>query len=64
MPAESQPSMGMINDTCPMSGEPVDKDTSVSYMGYEVGLCCGGCKAGWNQMSSDAKMAKIESYKK
>ena len=39
--------LGAVNDSCPMSGRPVDANSMVSYKGYDVGFCCGGCKGPW-----------------
>ena len=33
------------NDTCPVSGMPVDADYVVDYEGRQVAFCCGKCKA-------------------
>jgi hypothetical protein len=62
---ESQPaSMGMLNDSCPMSGEPASPDSTVTYMGHTVGLCCDGCKGGWSKMSDKQKADFIAKYDK
>jgi YHS domain-containing protein len=36
---------GLINDTCPVMGGPVDKNTpyQTSYRGKKVGFCCAQC---------------------
>jgi hypothetical protein len=54
---------GMLNSTCPMSGEPVDPAAPVmEYHGYKIGLCCGGCVKGWNGMSEEAKLAFVNQH--
>ena len=57
-------SMGMLNDRCPVTGEPVDPDTTVSYMGNKIGMCCAGCKGPWEKMSDEKKMAVVKKYTK
>ncbi|MHC4415082.1 MAG: hypothetical protein ACYS0G_07350 [Planctomycetota bacterium] len=56
--------MGALNDTCPMSGRPVDPDApTVSYAGQTVGFCCGGCVGMWGKMATadkDAFLAKFQ----
>jgi len=32
------------NETCPISGKPVDKSKSVTYEGQKIYVCCGKCK--------------------
>lgn len=51
-----------FNKNCPTSGRPVVASVgTVSYMGKEVGFCCGGCKAGWGQVAEADKDAFIAS---
>ena len=47
----SQPSMGVINSKCPLSGMNVAGGPVEEYDGNKIGLCCRGCIAGWNGMS-------------
>ncbi len=56
--AASQPdegSMGMVNSACPISGKGVNPDSTVTYEGATVGLCCDDCLGAWNKMSEDEK---------
>jgi hypothetical protein len=63
--ATTQPNMGMLNSTCPMSGEPVDPAAkSVEYSGYNIGLCCNGCEGPWNKKSDAEKKAAVAKYTK
>ena len=56
----SQPAMGMLNTTCPMSGEPVDADArTVTYDGKTIGLCCGACVKPWNKKTDAEKAGYI-----
>lgn len=56
----TQASMGMLNDTCPLSGDPVDPNArTVSYAGHTIGFCCNGCVAGWNKKSANEKAAYV-----
>lgn len=62
--AASQPddsSMGMINSTCPISGHDVNPDSTVSYKGATVGLCCDDCLGAWNKKSNADKSEYIAS---
>ena len=64
-PTTAPASPGMINDTCPFSGEALDANSpTVAYMGKSVGLCCNGCRPRWEKMSDDDKKAKVVSYVK
>ncbi len=55
--SSTQPAMGMLNTTCPMSGEPVDPNAqTVNYDGKTIGLCCGACVKPWNK-KTDAEKA-------
>ena len=61
----TQPSMGMINDSCPMMADHPAKDTvTVSYEGSTIGFCCEGCVAGWNDLSDAEKAEKVAMMKK
>ena len=48
-------SMGMVNSACPISGKGVNPDSTVTYEGATVGLCCDDCLGAWNKMSEDEK---------
>src|SRR5690349_12006715 len=61
--AQAAPSV--INSKCPVSGEPVDKDVSLSYKGQGVGFCCKACIGKWSEMPEadrDAKMAQVAAH--
>ena len=63
--ATTQPSMGMINDTCPMmEGHGVNEDVTVSYKGSTIGFCCEGCVGAWNDLSDEEKASKVAMMKK
>ena len=56
----SQPAMGMLNTTCPMSGEPVSADAkTVNYDGKTIGLCCDACVKPWNKKTDAEKAAYV-----
>jgi hypothetical protein len=53
-------SPGAINDTCPVSNDPIDPAApKVSYNGKTIAFCCPGCIAGWNKMSDEQKRAFV-----
>ncbi len=55
-------SMGMINDTCPMSGERVDPNAkTASYGGQTIGFCCDACVGAWTKKSASEKAAYVAS---
>jgi hypothetical protein len=64
--AETQPaeatSMGAINDTCPMSGMPINDSTTVTYHGATVGFCGEGCKTTWMNKSAAEKNAFLAKF--
>ena len=61
----SQPNMGMLNSTCPMSDEPVDPNAkSAEYAGYKIGFCCDMCVDGWEKKSDAEKKAAVAKYTK
>jgi hypothetical protein len=61
--ARDTASMGALNDTCPVMGGAVDPEAeTAAYHGYEIGFCCNGCKAKWDQMSESAKQAFVAKY--
>ena len=49
--ATDAPKTGMINDTCPFSGQPVGPGAPETTLadGRAVGFCCGGCAQRWTQ---------------
>ncbi len=56
----SRPAMGMLNSTCPMSGEPVGADArTVTYDGETIGLCCDACVGPWNRKTAAEKAAYV-----
>jgi len=51
---QTQPdaSMGMLNDTCPISGQEVEAgDLTADVKGGTIGFCCPKCLDGWNKKS-------------
>ena len=57
--------MGAVNDTCPMSGRPVDPNTATErFKGYEVGFCCGGCAQPWVDKTEAEKDAYLALFQK
>lgn len=53
-------SLGMMNDSCPMSGKKLATDCRKStYDGSTVGFCGPGCKAHFDGMTDDEKKAYI-----
>jgi hypothetical protein len=53
--------MGAMNDRCPLSGEPINKNApTASYNGKTVGFCCAGCASKFNAMT-DQKKAELVS---
>ena len=54
-----------LNVNCVVSGEAVDANVTVDYMGGKLAFCCDKCKAKWTAMDEatkkktyDAAMAK------
>ena len=61
----SQPSMGMLNSTCPISGEPVSGEAKTAdYNGHKIGFCCNMCVGKWEAMSDAEKKADVATYTK
>ena len=60
----AQPSMGVLNSTCPLSGRSVNGGPVEDYDGSKIGLCCSGCVYGWNEMSTQDKNAYVASVTK
>lgn len=58
------PSMGMMNTTCPMSGEALNaKSPTADYQGKKIGFCCNKCVAKFNAMSDADKAAEVAKVK-
>lgn len=54
--AQTKPaSPSAINETCPISGEPVDGKTYAKWNSSRIGLCCGGCLRQFNAWDDDRK---------
>jgi len=54
-------SMGVINETCPMTGDPIDESVAAAeYNGQKIGFCCPGCPEQWAAMSDAEKQAFID----
>jgi hypothetical protein len=62
--AATQPAtaMGAINDTCPVSGKPIDGKTMATYHGVSVGFCCPNCKDPWMAKSTAEKNAYLAQF--
>jgi hypothetical protein len=62
-PATTMPTtaeMGVLNDSCPISGRPVDPDAPhASFAGHQIGFCCGGCVGRWDAMSESDRHAFV-----
>jgi len=46
------------NRTCPVSGEPIETDSSIEYNGMMVHFCCAGCVKGFLK-DPDPKLVKL-----
>jgi len=47
---------GMINSTCPFSGNPVGAGAATAdWQGQTVGFCCAGCASRWGGWSNEQK---------
>lgn len=46
---------GVLNSTCPFSGEAVDNNITTDYQGGKVAFCCNGCKGKWEKANDQAK---------
>ena len=51
----------IVNDTCPVMGGKVDKDTPYAtvYKGKKIGFCCSGCVGKFNE-NPKAYMKKLQ----
>jgi hypothetical protein len=59
-PAAPAASMGVINTTCPISGEALEgKYPSVQFQGKKVGFCCNKCIAKFEKLDDTAKAADV-----
>ncbi|MCH2143155.1 MAG: hypothetical protein MK077_09185 [Phycisphaerales bacterium] len=56
------PATGMINDTCPFSGQPVGPGAPEATLadGRAVGFCCGGCAQRWTQWDSEQQQQYVQ----
>lgn len=60
--ATTQTSMGMVNDTCPISGKAVPEGAPTrQYHGYTIGFCCAGCPGQWDKWSDEKKSEYLSS---
>ncbi|MBG80421.1 MAG: hypothetical protein CMJ39_06915 [Phycisphaerae bacterium] len=60
----TQASLGIMNDTCPMSGRPVNNESpSASWNGQSVGFCCGGCKNRFEAADDNGKSEMLANAK-
>ncbi len=52
----SEGSPGMLNATCPFSGNPVGQGSATAQgHGETVGFCCAGCVSRWDGWSDGQK---------
>lgn len=56
-------SMGMVNSTCPFSGQPASADHVAQYEGQKVGFCCAGCVKKFNNADAANKAALMSKAK-
>ena len=56
-------SMGMVNTTCPYSGQPASADHTAEYNGQEVGFCCNGCAGKFSKLDDAGKSAMVSKAK-
>lgn len=62
-PTTQPAAMGMLNTTCPMSGEPVSPDAqTVTYDGNTIGLCCNACVKPWAKKTDGEKAAYVAEF--
>lgn len=58
------PAMGMMNTTCPFSGEALNaKSPTAEYQGKKIGFCCNKCLAKFNKMDDAGKAAEAAKAK-
>jgi hypothetical protein len=62
-PGSAAAAMGAINDTCPISGGPVNAEAGVvTHDGRRIGFCCPNCPARWKAMSEAQKDAFVAQH--
>ena len=49
--------------TCPIMGNPIDKNSYVEYQGKKVYFCCAGCKVKFEQ-EPEKYLAKLPQFSK
>ena len=52
-----------VNSKCPMMGDPVDPEVTVSYAGKNVGFCCSDCIGEWNKLGDAEKATRLAKSK-
>jgi hypothetical protein len=60
---KSGSSMGVMNTTCPYSGEAVGTSTR-DYSGQKVGFCCEGCASKWDKATAQERQDKMNAMSK
>jgi len=50
---------GVINATCPGSGEPVDPAVTTTFAGFKVGFCCATCQEKFAAKSDEEKARAV-----
>jgi hypothetical protein len=58
-----QASPGIMNDTCPYSGNAASTNHTADYKGGKVGFCCDGCAGRFNKLDEPAKDALMSKAK-
>ncbi|MCA8959377.1 MAG: hypothetical protein KDC38_02640 [Planctomycetes bacterium] len=57
--AADEPAARPINTRCPISKEPIDGKTFVTFQGKTIGFCCPRCDAAFNAWPDERKAAYI-----
>ena len=61
--AAAAPAMGAINDTCPISGQPISAEAgTATHDGRTIGFCCPNCPGRWKLMSEAQKDAFVAQH--
>jgi len=55
-------SMDIMQKTCPVEGNPINKDVFVEYKGKKVYFCCADCKAAFDK-DPEKYVAKLPQFK-
>lgn len=52
----------IVQKTCPIMGNPIDKNIYVEYKGKKVYFCCAGCRAKFEQ-EPEKYLSKLPQFK-